>query len=145
MGVYPMIEYDINKLPQGDEYDPPERIVCAANIYGSQIIAGVRHGCDVMCDALDGFLAIKEFEKLSLELMSQMKNSEIYHEIDGIIISRVFKDFSYDKECQGFLTSKYRFVTRTEAWRIALRQRQIVRRCGGDTINGGTLYSENLY
>ena len=46
---------------------------------------------------------------------------------------------------QGFLTSKYRFVSRSEAWKIAVDQDQIVRRVGGDTINGGTLFSENLY
>lgn len=26
--------YDIEKLPFGNEYNPPERIVCAANKYG---------------------------------------------------------------------------------------------------------------
>lgn len=42
---------------------------------------------------------------------------------------------------QGFITTKYTFVSREEAWRIALEQNQITRRCGCD----GDLYSENLY
>ena len=48
-------------------------------------------------------------------------------------------------DIQGFVTNKYRFVDRQEAWKIAERNNQIIRRCGGDTTNGGTLYSENLY
>jgi hypothetical protein len=43
---------------------------------------------------------------------------------------------------QGFVTSKYRFVTREEAWIIAEAADQIVRRVGGD---GKRLYSENLW
>lgn len=50
---------------------------------------------------------------------------------------------SFDE--QGFFTSQGRFVSRTEAWKIAEAEGQILRRCGGDTANGGTLYSENLY
>ena len=60
-------------------------------------------------------------------------------------------DYGYTDE-QGFLTNKYdpavnnyRFVTRTEAWKIAKAAGQIIRRCGGDDADGGTLYSENLY
>lgn len=58
----------------------------------------------------------------------------------------------YSDDEQGFLTNEYdptvnnyRFVTRTEAWKIAEAAEQIIRRCGGDDIDGGTLYSENLY
>ena len=32
-----------------------------------------------------------------------------------------------------------------KAWKIAEPAGQIRRRIGGDTINGGTLFSENLY
>lgn len=46
---------------------------------------------------------------------------------------------------QGFITNKGRFVDRYEAWSIAVKNNQIIRRCGGDTANGGCLYSENLY
>lgn len=58
----------------------------------------------------------------------------------------------YYEDEQGFLTNEYdpsvnnyRFVTRTEAWKIAEAAGQIIRRCGGDDADGGTLYSENLY
>jgi hypothetical protein len=46
---------------------------------------------------------------------------------------------------QGFITNKREFVTREEAWVIAEREGQIIRRCGGDTMNGGRLFSKNLY
>ena len=46
---------------------------------------------------------------------------------------------------QGFITNKRRYVNRQEAWQIAEREQQIVRHVGGDSSNGGTLYSENLY
>lgn len=46
---------------------------------------------------------------------------------------------------QGFLDNKGRFHTRREAWKIAEAAGQILRRVGGDTTDGGTLYSENLY
>ncbi len=46
---------------------------------------------------------------------------------------------------QGFLDNKYQFLTRTEAWKVAEAAGQIVRRCGGDEADDGTLYSENLY
>jgi len=109
------LEY-LESLPNGDEYSPPERIVCAANAYGDLVVAGVRHNCGVMSDIHDVF----DDRHTDLE-----------------------EDFG--DEVQGFLTSKHRFVDRQEAWKIALEQRQIVRRVGGDTAKGGTLYSENLY
>ena len=46
---------------------------------------------------------------------------------------------------QGFVDQFGAFYSRTEAWKIAEANGQIIRRCGGDTENGGTLYSENLY
>ena len=50
----------------------------------------------------------------------------------------------FDDE-QGFVDNKRNFLTREEAWKVALESGQIKYRCGGDTINGGTLFSENLY
>lgn len=50
----------------------------------------------------------------------------------------------FDDE-QGFVDNKYNFLTRQEAWKVAEAAGQIKRRCGGDTADGGTLYSENLY
>ena len=49
------------------------------------------------------------------------------------------------KMVQGFIDQRGNFYTRTEAWKIAESEGQIIRRCGGDTKDGGTLWSENLY
>lgn len=110
----------LNNLPNGSTYDPPERIVCAANKYGDVILCGVRHGSEDMYSLWD-----KVDEHTSC----------------------FFLDWT---ECeQGFLTSKYRFVSRKEAWKIALEQRQIVRLVGNQTPDSvyeeTELYSENLY
>ena len=110
---------DLDKLPFGSDYNPPERIVCAANQYENHlgekvVIAGVRHACKVMQDSYKG-----------------------HNSGEDIVYS--------ETEIQGFLTNKHRFVDRYEAWKIAVEQNQIVRRCGGDTVNGGKLFSENLY
>lgn len=63
---------------------------------------------------------------------------------DTLMVSTITK---YDTKfsIQGFITNRGRFVDRIEAWKIAERERQIIRRVGGDEENGGTLYSENLY
>ncbi|QGZ15424.1 hypothetical protein HYQ20_gp083 [Acinetobacter phage vB_AbaM_Berthold] len=111
--------YDVDELPNGNEVNVPERIVCAANQYTDHngnkvVIAGVRHACDVMYSSFVG------------------------HNSGETILYR-------ETEVQGFLTNKHRFVDRQEAWKIAVEQQQIVRRVGGDKSNGGTLYSENLY
>jgi hypothetical protein len=46
---------------------------------------------------------------------------------------------------QGFIDQRGRFMNRQEAWKVAEAAGQIARHVGGDTSNGGTLYSENLY
>lgn len=46
---------------------------------------------------------------------------------------------------EGFVDQWGLFLTRQQAWHIALKQNQIIQRCGGDTIDGGYLWSENLY
>lgn len=46
---------------------------------------------------------------------------------------------------EGFIDKFGNFKTRQEAWVIANEANQVIRRCGGDTSKGGTLYSENLY
>ena len=43
---------------------------------------------------------------------------------------------------QGFVTNKYRYVSREEAWIIAEEQGQIIR---DHNVCVGTLYSEHLY
>ena len=54
-------------------------------------------------------------------------------------------DLSRDPAHQGFVDQYGAFYTRTAAWKVAEAAGQILRRCGGDTASGGTLYSENLY
>lgn len=112
-----MNEY-LDNLPSGYEYDPPERIVSAANRYGDVVLSGVRHG--------------------SLDMYS------LFDHVENVCDLRLNETLSR-KEEQGFITSRYRFVDRKEAWKIAVEQKQIVRRVGGDDSDGGTLYSENLY
>ena len=59
-----------------------------------------------------------------------------------------FSDKFYSKhdfDEQGFVDNKGVFLTRTEAWKVAEAAGQIKRRVGSDTLNGGTLFSENLY
>lgn len=43
---------------------------------------------------------------------------------------------------QGFIDQLGEFMTREEAYKVAVEAGQIVRRCGGDD---GRLFSENLY
>jgi hypothetical protein len=46
---------------------------------------------------------------------------------------------------EGFIDTWGNFLTRTEAWKVAADNGQIIRNVGGDQAKGGTLYSENLY
>lgn len=46
---------------------------------------------------------------------------------------------------QGFIDQHGVFMTRQEAWKVAEAAGQIIARCGGDAIDGGYLFSENLY
>lgn len=46
---------------------------------------------------------------------------------------------------QGFIDQHGDWMDRREAWKVAAAAGQIIHRCGGDTTDGGTLYSENLY
>lgn len=48
-------------------------------------------------------------------------------------------------EDQGFIDQYGEYYSRTEAWKVAEAAGQIAHRCGGDTRDGGTLFSENLY
>ena len=50
-----------------------------------------------------------------------------------------------DKATCGFIDQEGNFYTRCEAWKIAEENNQIRYRTPGDTANGGTLFSENLY
>jgi hypothetical protein len=46
---------------------------------------------------------------------------------------------------QGFVDQKGVFMDRKEAWEVADAAGQILRICGGEGVNGGRLFSENLY
>jgi len=65
---------------------------------------------------------------------------------DPIMRARVHENFEKKGTSttwtQGFVDNKGQFLTRKEAWPIAVAAGQIIRRCGGDE---GCLYSENLY
>ena len=110
----------LNTLPYGANFDHEERIVCAANRYGDVVLAGVRHGCENM-----------------YSLWSNVEEHD----------SCFFDNFGEAE--QGFLTSKYRYVNRYEAWKIALKQKQIVRLVGNQSPTSAyeetELFSENLY
>ena len=54
----------------------------------------------------------------------------------------VFRTRTAGEYEQGFIDQFNKFLTREEAWMVAHRQKQVVRRCGGDEKR---LYSENLY
>ncbi|QHJ74017.1 putative polynucleotide kinase [Acinetobacter phage vB_AbaM_Lazarus] len=104
--------YDVDELPNGNEVNVPERIVCAATKFGDLVIPSVRH-----------------FDELAWQILDRLGD----------------RTYEMPEQIQGFVTNHFRFVDRNEAWHIAVEQKQIVRRVGGDKSNGGTLYSENLY
>lgn len=55
---------NLENLPDGSKYNPPERIVCAANKYNDVVIPGIRHGCNAMCDILDHMILLdKKFNR----------------------------------------------------------------------------------
>lgn len=96
-----------------------QRIVCAANKYEVNgeviIILGARHFDQRM---------VQQINRLPPDIKDRLTKSNA---------------------CQGFIDQHGKFLTRTEAWKIAEVNGQIRHRVGGDTVNGGTLYSENLY
>ena len=60
----------------------------------------------------------------------------------GVVDKMFDEDKRYLDWEQGFVTNKYRFVSREEAWVIAEKQGQIIR---DHDLCVGTLYSEHLY
>lgn len=52
---------------------------------------------------------------------------------------------NWDGAEQGFIDQWGVFMNRHEAWEVAWAAGQVIKRVGNDTMNGGTLYSENLY
>ncbi|GAF68198.1 unnamed protein product [marine sediment metagenome] len=93
------------------------RVVCAACLSkcGNHIVLGPRHWDSLM--------------RTAAALMS---------EPDGTSIK-------WTGGAQGFVDQHRNYISRKEAWKVAKSAGQIVRRCGGDDMYGGYLFSENLY
>lgn len=60
---------------------------------------------------------------------------------DGLMRQQIC-DRDYSDYEQGFIDNRGGFLTREEAFVVAEREGQIIRRVGGDE---GVLYSENIY
>lgn len=105
---------------------PKRRVVCAAirNCKG-QIVCGARH--------FDGVM------RAQLDTSKRRRYWKTYVKVFGRIIWRC------PPVAQGFIDQWGVFMDRTEAWKVAMAAGQVMRRCGGDTTDGGTLFSENLY
>lgn len=101
-----------------EEHTYQRRVVCAANrdVDTNSIIIGARHWDFLMHESFRRWLTAYGF------VVDEARFTE-----------------------QGFIDQHGDFMTRQEAWKVALDANQIIRRVGGDTSNGGTLYSENLY
>lgn len=99
----------------------PPIIVCAANRHQATglIICGARHWDSVMRATI----------RYSLSRLSY----------------RLFGAPSKGRWDQGFIDQHGKWYTRTEAWVVAQANGQVKRRVGGDTADGGTLFSESLY
>lgn len=69
-----------------------------------------------------------------------------YDSIAHSLINKTIGE-EYDQKLvvQGFIDNKGHFLTREQAWVVANAAGQILRRVGGDHVNGGRLFSENLY
>jgi len=91
------------------------RIVCAACACGDVVVIGPRHYDSTMREQI------------------------------ALLGDRWKEEKERQRVIQGFIDQFGDFHTREEAWVIAEKNGQIFRRCGGDTLNGGNLFSENLY
>lgn len=109
------------KTPLPPGADVGRRVVCAA------VVLINSNGNDVM------FTGARHFDGAMLRMIRL-----------NPAIEQAFED-GISKNKQGFIDQRGVFMTRTEAWKVAYAAGQILRRCGGDDANGGTLYSENLY
>lgn len=109
----------VKMLPYG-AVEMPEIIVCAAQ-------RAYKHGeeCPIIIPS------VRHFDRNTQNLLIRFAA-----DLDA------FDDWE-----QGFLTSKYRFVDREEAAKIAVENNQVKRLVGGqkDLDSVKTLFSENLY
>ncbi len=73
------------------------------------------------------------------------RHSDCYDVLSGII-GDVDPDTLPDRDSQGFLTSKNRYVNREQAWKIALENKQVkFGLAASSSDENGILISENLY
>lgn len=109
------------------------RIVCAANRYryidnqGHEqiaIVPGPRHFSTTM-------------RRLTQALIYGTPNSDLLEQSTG-------KWAEIEHE-EGFIDQHDNYHCRLVAWVIASTNSQIIRRCGGDGLDGHGLFSENLY
>lgn len=96
-----------------------QRIVCAANRITYRTPQGN-----------DGLVTIPSVRHFSQDM----------HGVLAVVQTEI-SDAAYSGE-QGFLDNKGNFLTREEAWVVALAADQVLYRVGGDE---GCLYTENLY
>jgi hypothetical protein len=97
------------------------RIVCAANYYPEHgvLVIGIRH-----------------YDKIMLTQIGYWK---------ARLAGYPEQLATLGEERQGFVDSRGNFLSRTQAWKVAVAEDQIIRSCGGEGADGGTLYSEHLY
>lgn len=102
------------------------RIVCAANrCIGSPTILGARHWDETMHSTYNMLKELNQHVYSTLNMDFTFPETHMYE--------------------QGFIDKRGEFKTRQQAWHIAKAAGQIIRLCGGNDKDGGTLYSENLY
>lgn len=92
------------------------RVVCAAVKLGPYVVLGARH----------------------YDMTMRVHINQIGEDWDELK-SRLHE------EKQGFIDQHGEFMSRCEAWNVAKAAGQIIKEVGGNDLNGGTLYSENLY
>lgn len=106
-----------------DEPKPPRIVSAAMLMDDGLVVAGARH--------------------LSPDMRATLRR--IYGNGFRLMGRVLKKPYHLRVLCQGFIDSRGNFLTRTEAWQVAVKNDQIRQRVGGNSADGGTLYSENLY
>lgn len=99
---------------------PKSRVVTAANRFGDLLLVGVRHHCPIMntqVKVLGGIKLLNEYSEL---------------ECLGSLVGK----------SQGFLDQFGNYLTREEAFKVAVSNDQIIHNLG---FQHGKLYSEHLY
>lgn len=118
----------------GDDFDEREN-------YNPKLIPG---RCDeyILCAAIwfdDGKVYPNQPKNIpSGIVLCGWRHGSIFPQIGGLVKER--KDLGINEKEQGFITSKNRFVDRTEAMKIAIVTEQVSK-----DLKDKELYSENLY